>query len=248
MSVNAALSLTSALVGLAVTISAVEDIVAARRIDPDALFDQALGQSRRSLVALADVCRLGAGVLLGVGAAVPDLLPIGAGIALSFYLVRLVMRPLGNDGADQLLVILLGGLTLAGPATGATRLLILCFITGELALIYWTSGLAKLGSCLWRRGQALPAAVSTRSFGSLHVAALMRSHHRLATAAAWSVIAVELFLPVVLMAPAPMPFVAVATGLLFHMTIAGVMGLNLFLWSFTAAYPSALAVSHAAWH
>lgn len=176
--------------------------------------------------------------------------PLGyaAGALAGFLLVTtcaLAVRcSWGHDGADQMMVVTFGPVTLAGlsGSDGAAELA-LWFIAGQLVMAYFVAGVAKLSARGWRDGSALPAVFTTRIYGHAAAAGFLRRHPRLALAGAWGVIAFECLYPVVFFAPAPVVWSLLAASLAFHLAAAVLMGLNTFLWAFVAAYPALLVVA-----
>lgn len=93
--------------------------------------------------------------------------------------------------------------------------------------------------------------MSTIGYGSPPVGAFLGRHRRLALAACWSVIVFECSAPFLLLLGTPGAFAIIVVGLCFHLSIALLMGLNNFLWSFGAAYPALLFLAHSVdtlWH
>lgn len=145
----------------------------------------------------------------------------------------------GNDGADQMLLLVLVPSALA-RLVGSDRALTyaLWFIAVQCCLAYVTSGLGKVAGRSWRDGTGLVGVLTTRTYGRPTLARLLRQRLGLARLLSWWVIAVEVAFPLVLVAPRPVVVLLLAAGLTFHVTTAVVMGLNSFVWAFLAAYPA----------
>ena len=62
----------------------------------------------------------------------------------------------------------------------------------------------------------------------------------IAIAGCWLTIVFELGFAGVLWLPEPAGLALLATGLAFHVTTAVMMGLNVFVWAFAAAYPAVM--------
>lgn len=145
----------------------------------------------------------------------------------------------GLDGGDQMTGNVLGAVCLAGLlpndqlALGAA----LWFIGLQSTLSYLTAGLYKLAGTGWRNGRGLLGVLSTRSYGSPRLSAYLAQRPTQMLAAAWSVIAFESLFPLALLGP-EFAVVFLGVGVLFHLGNAAVMGLNNFLWAFTATYPA----------
>jgi hypothetical protein len=81
----------------------------------------------------------------------------------------------------------------------------------------------------------------TQWLGRPALARLVQRHPSLLFALVWSVIGFELAFSLSVVAPAPVTILLLLTGVVFHVGIAVVMGLNDFLWVFVAMYPNVLA-------
>lgn len=146
----------------------------------------------------------------------------------------------GLDGADQMSFLVLLTVLLCwllAPDEGVHRIGI-WFIALQLALSYFVSGAAKLVSTEWRSGTAIPGILSTYTYGTRLTRRLFVRHRRLSLAVCWAVIVVELILPFGLVLGEQGALTLLAVGLGMHVSIAMIMGLNDFVWGFTAAYPA----------
>lgn len=146
----------------------------------------------------------------------------------------------GLDGADQMaLLILFTTLLCVVPFDdGRIRAIGLWFIGLQVALSYLVSGVAKLQSPEWRRGLAIRGILSTYTYGTGATRRVVTRSRVLSLPLAWSVILVEIALPFGLLLPPRGVLLTIAIGLALHVSIAIVMGLNDFVWSFAAAYPA----------
>ncbi|MFC9892553.1 hypothetical protein ACFVMC_02550 [Nocardia sp. NPDC127579] len=144
----------------------------------------------------------------------------------------------GLDGADQMsalsTVVAAGVLTVGGDVGR----LLLIFLAGQLILSYLIAGVAKLASPVWRDGSCLPQILSTETFGSPGLAAVLRARPALATLMGWFVIGFEVLFVLACVLPGAPLWAFLAAGLLLHLGIAITMGLINFLFAFTAAYPA----------
>lgn len=149
-------------------------------------------------------------------------------------------RFIGDDGSDQMTTIILVTVMLsAGFGSGLVALAIgLWFLAFQACLSYVSAGLAKAFSPEWRDGSAIFKVFNTEAYGLRPVAALVRAHPIVGGVAAWSVIVFECLFPLVVIAPPPVMMGLLSMGLLFHVLCAVIMGLNSFLWAFTATYPA----------
>jgi hypothetical protein len=169
------------------------------------------------------------------------LLAVLVGSLLALNLLGTLRCQFGLNGADQMRTVVLTGLLLffASP-TRLGQELALAFVAAQSVLSYLTSGLAKAVSPIWRSGTAVAVIVNARSYGSPRVAALLMGSRWQAIAASRGTIAFECLLPLLVFA-GPWPCVAfIAAAVVFHLSIAAVMGLNDFVWSFAAALPATL--------
>lgn len=171
--------------------------------------------------------------------AMPD--PTSAAVAVCAATTALLMlrSSYGNDGADQMGLIVMVAAALAHAFDG-TRVVsaVLWFCAAQACLSYATSGVAKLRGKRWRDGSGLTGVLSTRTYGVSALHRLLVGHRWLAVALSWAVILTESLFPLVLVVPdAAVPWF-LAGGLIFHLGAAVVMGLNTFVWAFAATYPA----------
>jgi hypothetical protein len=124
-------------------------------------------------------------------------------VALTSLLLTLRM-PVGQDGSDQMNILILIPATLALLCHHElATIAVLLFIAAQAALAYITSGVAKLISPVWRSGQALPQILSTLSYGNRFAARALSSSPALCCVACWSVILFEISFPFWLLAGPP---------------------------------------------
>ncbi|HEX8207713.1 MAG TPA: hypothetical protein VF587_16735 [Solirubrobacteraceae bacterium] len=150
----------------------------------------------------------------------------------------------GREGSDDILLIVLVGLA-GASVPGAPEVLTriwLSFIAAQLMLAYFVSGAAKLLGDKWLRGEAVGQVLSTREYG-LGRAGLYETRHVVLILATWATIAFEVTLPALFVLGGPLLWPAVAIGISFHLGVALTMGLNRFVISFIAAYPSVIWAS-----
>jgi hypothetical protein len=152
---------------------------------------------------------------------------------------------LATIGSDHLTLLICGGAWLA-VVVGGTPLALragLWFVAGQACLSYLVAGVAKLTAPKWRSGQAMPLVLSTYLCGSPVLYQLVQARPWLAKVMSWSVMLWETVFPVVLVAPRPLVLPMLAVGVLFHASLAAMMGLNLFLFAFPASYVAIWAVT-----
>jgi len=151
-------------------------------------------------------------------------------------------RVMGDDGSDQMsAVILVTAAICVGPQSSPLLLKLgLWYLTAQCCLAYTAAGLAKLVSPIWRGGQAVPAILSTQSYGLPAIARFLKSRRRLSLILTWVVIIAESAFLLVLVIPWPWNLVFLIWGVAFHLSTAMIMGLNSFLWTFLATYPAVI--------
>jgi hypothetical protein len=179
--------------------------------------------------------------------ALPAALRVGHGAlaALSvIILTSLLMHfrsPWGMDGSDQMLTQIFGALFLAQLAgtTLATQAA-LWFIALQACLSYATAGIAKAVSPYWHGGNAVFAIFNTRTYGYEPIARFLIAQPALTRAMTFGAVFMESAFPLALVAGYPGCLLFIGWGFTFHLMNAGVMGLNSFLWAFTATYPAVI--------
>jgi hypothetical protein len=149
--------------------------------------------------------------------------------------------PYGGDGADQMVLVVFVGVTLAWllPDGGIAQRAALWFVALQLILSYTVAGLGKMVSTEWWNGTGLIGVLSTYSYGSPRVSVLAHRHPSLIMAMSWLVILFEVGWSSVLLMPTQVAGVLFFIGVLFHLGTAVVMSLNTFTFAFVAAYPIA---------
>lgn len=147
----------------------------------------------------------------------------------------------GQDGADQmaLLVMLALSIWVLVP-TPLAQLAAVAFIAGEGLLSYLIAGVAKLSEPGWRDGSHLAAIFRTDAYGLKPIGDLLLRRQPLAAALSMGFICWECTVPFAMFAPRSVAYAYLAIGLVFHVMNAVVMGLNTFLFAFSATYPATL--------
>lgn len=151
----------------------------------------------------------------------------------------------GRDGSDQMDQVVLAGLVvsyLLAPRLSAS--LGLWFIALQCVLSYVASGVAKVVSPIWRSGDAFFRIFNTYAYGARSLSGVVLNSPIIGVVLCWTIIIFECLFAFALFMPPSFVFVLVVIGLLFHLFNAAVMGLNKFLWSWTATYPALLFCSH----
>ena len=171
--------------------------------------------------------------LTGASLVIPLVGLVGANAALA------VRTPVGWTGADQMgnvvcLATLLAALVDSPRSTSAC----LVFIALQASSAYIVAGSCKLGHLTWRDGSCLRALLTTGCWSNARMAAWMRDREALSMVVGRLVLGAEILFPLVLIAPADLAAGALLLGVLFHVVLAFVMGLNTFVWMFPATYPA----------
>ncbi len=150
-----------------------------------------------------------------------------------------------NNGSDQLTSIILISLSLAAlrPDSLLVQYAAIFFIAFQAVLSYFTSGIYKFINQGWRNGDSLRAILSTEIFGDEHIKKVMDNMPNSYAIGSFLIIFGEIFLAMSFMMPPPICLFILSTGILFHVSVAAVMGLNTFLWTFASAYPAIYFIS-----
>jgi hypothetical protein len=166
------------------------------------------------------------------------------GLVLAARMLFYARNVLGQDGSDQMLLVVLSGALVAhlAGASGVATIAVV-YVAGQLLLSYASAGIAKAVSPVWRSGRAIPGITSTIGYGLPRFSELIQRRRWLSLVLCWSVIVFECTAPLLVLGGRPGAVVLIAAGLSFHLGIAVVMGLNNFLWSFAAAYPAVMFVA-----
>jgi hypothetical protein len=165
------------------------------------------------LAVAARAVAVGLGHPLGVGAALVCL-------ATSSYLRA--RRSIGGSGADQLrfIVLVVVGLVWAAGWTPTARYLGDLFLAAQVALAYFTAGVAKAVSATWRSGRPMTAILYTEGYGTRAFGDLLSRHPGLDRTICAGVIAWEVTFPLVFVLPTPGAVAYLAVGVAFHVGCA----------------------------
>jgi hypothetical protein len=120
--------------------------------------------------------------------------------------------------------------------------LALAFIAAQLLLSYITSGIAKLLSPIWRSGAAVSLIVRTQSYGHRDAYRWIERLH-LSGPVSRGTILLEIIGPLLVLGGPRTTMIFIGFGVMFHLGNAIIMGLNSFVWSFTACFPAVLYIS-----
>lgn len=160
-----------------------------------------------------------------------------------------IKRTVSKDGADQLRMLSLLSFSLCFLLSEQYSMLIpLGFIGLQVLLGYLTSGVVKLLSLYWRKGDVLHLIFGTYSYGIPQIANEIKKRPKLERFMAHSAIMVMLFVPISFFIPSQYAIIfSLGSIFLFHFATAIIMGLNDFLYTFPLAYPG-IIILHGLFH
>jgi hypothetical protein len=155
----------------------------------------------------------------------------------------------GGEGSDQMMLIVFVVGLIAALFSHSPIIVNACafFIAGQITLSYIASGTAKLFGPSWRSGEALSRIMNHYNYGSEPIAQLLAGQRWLGAVVCYGVIAFQLTFPLYFVLPAPFSYVYLGSGVLFHVSIAYAMRLNLFIPVFLGTYPC-LIFAHQSLH
>jgi hypothetical protein len=153
----------------------------------------------------------------------------------------------GGDGSDQMGSVALIGLALAAIGISASNWDIwfagILVSGGQLTISYFVSGFSKWLSPVWRSGAALPGVMGTYNYGHALGISAIGGRAWLATMVCWIIFTTETMFPLSLGLPPGIFYVVLFCFFIFHLINAFFMGLNAFVWSFAATYPSVVILN-----
>lgn len=184
------------------------------------------------------------GILLAVPRRDGAYYAASAMVALAITLLLNLRSTLGNEGADQMEVIVLAGtasfyIFRGSPFADAGVL----FVAFQSCLAYSVSGVAKIMSPVWRTGVAIRDVMNSVTYGHRRLGGLLSRNKSVALCAGLATIGLELCLGLTPFMPHRVMFPFLACGVVFHGLIAYTMGLNKFFWVFVSTYPYILCAS-----
>jgi hypothetical protein len=206
-------------------------------------------------ITLLAIClQLLSSLLIGVSAFKGETSLTGLGIFVACGLLLRARGGLGNNGADEMIIlIMVAGLLVRLFDTSNCALIVLVFLSAQLSLSYLTSGLVKVCVLHWRDGTSIVNIMGTETFGNGRLHAVLRSSPLSAAFVSSVLIFGELFGSFAPWLPRPFAISLLFCSFSFHLAAAVVMGLNNFVPAFVATYPAALYTSqilytHHGWH
>jgi hypothetical protein len=156
-------------------------------------------------------------------------------------LLNLRDATVGGDTANAAFVFVTGALLLGRMAPNSTLVARACvwFIALQACTSYATAGVSKLRNPGWRAGAGLfNVARSTMNGTPPAVAAFLEQHQTIARTLTWLTVAMECAFPVVLLGMPRLGVYVLAWGVLFHLAVAILLGMNTFFWAWMAMYPA----------
>jgi len=159
-------------------------------------------------------------------------------------LLFILRSPQSNDGSDQMASILVLTCALAEgiPAIYGKEIAI-AFVVGESSLSYATSGFLKLTKIGWQNGNYVIEILKTSSFGNKRLLHYVQKRKWIAKCLGCFVAYGDTILAFSFLFPPRFCLALLGFGIMLHIGIGIVMGLNNFLWSFCACYPAIYFVS-----
>jgi hypothetical protein len=251
----------AAIIGAGIVLTSLGQLAARRDLAPGGFYDWSVVRARRGwtdkgllaapLAALFSYPRVLAITVVQAIAALalvvgyPALTTVAALPILVVTQVLLRVRfQWGTDGADQIMfIVVVGLLAFYVCPPGALRETCLAFIGAETVLCYFSAGVAKALDPGWRNGTAVPMIVRSREFGLVRLSALVDRNEGLGKLLCWSTIAWETSAPAFVALGPRTCLGYLAAGIVFHVSVAVVMGLNDFVLSFVATYPAVYFLS-----
>lgn len=153
----------------------------------------------------------------------------------------------GGDGSDQMGLIVSVGALLMSAGIYADDKYLACsgvmLVSGQAILAYFVAGASKVISPVWRSGSAVRGVMHTTTFGHAWAARITSTLPLTSFSVGWLVILTEMSFPVVLVAPPWLLTICLVGFTVFHLSNAYFMGLNSFVLSFAATYPSVIKVN-----
>src|SRR6266516_1844198 len=254
-----AILLAAKLAALAILVSCAEYLVFPRPLQDSGLMGWAVGRLRSPLLVkgltgrvlnwllpyprilglIALRAAIALLILFGPLAVVLNPLLLCLLVLLSILLT--IRNAFGTNGADQMGDILFVGLAVVSIFTTHTTISVyLWFLTLQACLAYATAGIAKAVASGWRDGTYLIGICGTCIYGNAWLRDLLLARPTLAKWLARLVTIWECTFPLVLLLPLPLALVVLVGGIVFHLMMGYIMGLNDFVWYFLAAYPAIL--------
>lgn len=144
------------------------------------------------------------------------------------------------DGSDQMFLVVAiptcVGLWALSSGIDSFVYVSSIYIAIQSFLSYFCSGVAKSVSPEWRNGEAINHVMGHVTYGNPIFYRLLQRYSYFPMAICWIIIVTQIFMPAFGVLPNGI-ILFLIVGSVFHLGIAIIMGLNLFTFSFLAAYP-----------
>ncbi len=138
-----------------------------------------------------------------------------------------------NDGSDQMAsIIILSSAIAEFIATTMAKSVALIFIAAQASLAYGTSGFLKACAAGWYDGSFVLEILGTSSYGNEFLLRLLQRHKSIVRFLGRGVVYCDCAMSLAMLLPPPVCVILLIIALIFHISVAYVMGLNTFLWSF----------------
>ena len=159
-------------------------------------------------------------------------------------LLLVIRSPQSNDGSDQMAMIILISVTLAEIINSDfSKETVLFFIAAQSCLAYGVSGFLKQRKKGWHDGSYVKEILKTSSFGNKSILEFVNKYKVIGIVLGYIVVYGDCILSFSFAFPPSICLSLLSFGVLLHIGIARIMGLNTFLWSFGATYPAIYFVS-----
>lgn len=171
-------------------------------------------------------------------------------LATSFLLVKRFHGPY-NGGSDTMSILVLLCLWIANLAPSRMgQEIALGYLALQLMLSYFQAGWVKFENPEWRSGKALREVFAYTAYPVSESVRSLIIKPYLLFILSWVVIIGELLFPLALLHSTILIIALIFTGI-FHVVNAVLFGLNRFVWSWLAAYPSLIwlqdRISESSW-
>ncbi len=172
-------------------------------------------------------------------------LALGLALAVMIDLLIFVRHPIGLSGSFDISLVTGAGLLVAAlfVHNSIVQRAAIAFIAAQTILAYLLAGLAKATSPEWRNGEAIEQIFRTKTWGHASIHSIVNRFPRTKFGLAWTVIGFEVLFVLVLFVQPSLLLGILATAVVFHLSVAVFMGINSFVFSFTATYPAIYATN-----
>ena len=150
-----------------------------------------------------------------------------------------IIKTIGRDGSDQLRLICFGILAFCSLLDKESSYhYALIFISLQVIISYFTSGMCKLMSSYWRQGDALANILNNYTYGSENFATTLKKHKNINKILTYSPILFMITFPFCFLIPEiDVLLISLSLMFTFHLGTSLLMGLNDFILTFPATYP-----------